>query len=512
MFEMQKDPPITTTPSIAQPPQPTAPTLRCALQRAALLALVALMLLGLCVALAPDRPGVNQYLAAAAQARAVYRYDRALVWYTLAQTQAPQDARPLCGQGEIHALRQEWRLAISAWNACLAHTPQPMQAMNAWQSLGDAQQALGDNAAAQADWRQATALGSLGAERELAQQAEAAGDVSAATRYWSQLAQSPTDAAVAQTQLGYLALWKSDLADAQRHLLAAAAISPAIRAQLQSSGVLALAATPLTTAANLTRLGYALLAADLPALAIRPLLRATTLAPDQGVAHALLGWAYLQTAQNGSQAARRALAQREIMLGARLAPEVSFTQFAAGELALALGTPTPAIAFLQRGLAEDARNVALWSALGQAQLATHDYFSAEFSLQNAAQLSDDPADTITFVRYYVDHQLGLASGRALTAAVAAIHRWPGSEQLWYLLGVVNDLIGQHTGAYYAFTRAQALDPGDSGPYFYLGSYAEDEGNEVVAALDLRTTLAISPNGLHAAQARDLLAPIADIPV
>jgi len=300
--------------------------------------LAALTLLGLCVALAPDRPGINQYLAAATSARAVFRYDRALMWYAQAQAQAPQDARPLCGIGEVRAAQQEPRPAISAFQACLARTADQAQAAKVWQEVGDAQQALGNAAAAQAAWGEAAARSSLAAERERAQQAEAQGDVAAAIHYWTTLAASPAESADAQIQLGYLALWNGDATDAQTHLLAAAATSPAVRAQLQASGILALAATPLTGADPLTRLGYALLAADLPALAVRPLLRATALAPEVGIGHALLGWAYLQTG-------RAALAQREIPLGAHLAPAVSFAQFAAGELALARGEPARAAVY-----------------------------------------------------------------------------------------------------------------------------------------------------------------------
>src|SRR5258708_37606758 len=59
------------------------------LQRVLRGALAAIIWLGIAMALGPVTPSVNDDLAAAARASAVYRYDRALEWYGAAAAESP---------------------------------------------------------------------------------------------------------------------------------------------------------------------------------------------------------------------------------------------------------------------------------------------------------------------------------------------------------------------------------------------------------------------------------------
>ncbi len=460
---------------------------------------VAAVLVGALVTLAPTGPSAGQYIAAAANARAGLRYDRALMWYAAASAQAPGDPQPYCLRGEVRALQQEYVDADAAYQHCATLDP---SSAAAWLGLGDALAARGDDAGAARAWSRSSALGGTEALRRLGQWDESRGDFAAAEADWTKL---PPDDPQAQVHLGLLALERGDNATARAVFVAARAEPNKYAEQIVDSGFVLLAAEAQTSAAGFGRLGYTFLAAGMPRFAIAPLRQAVALDPTEGSAHAYLGWTEWVLGQQSD-------ARREIALGQRLAPRLSFGWFAAGELALADGNPQGALADFRHGLSLDAKNPALWGEVGRVSLVEHDYVSAELALQNAAQLSLDPTYTIAFVRFYVERHIGLDNGRALLAATTAAQRFPANETIRFLLAEVYDQIQQQSLAYYAAQQASALDPTDPGPYLLLGRYAENEGNYLTAALDLRIALALRPNGPLAAQARALLAPIADVPV
>jgi Flp pilus assembly protein TadD len=274
-----------------------------------------------------------------------------------------------------------------------------------------------------------------------------------------------------------------------------------------NQGFVALAARPFADARDFAELGHDLLAAGMPALAIAPLRTAVARDPTFGDAHSFLGWALWQRGAPGQAEARQ-----EIATGLKLAPRLSFADFAAGEVAFADGRPHDALALFRHGLSLDARNPALWAEAARAALALADYTTTEIALGDAAALSTDPAFSSAYVQFYLDHDIGFSDRRALTAATTAAARFPEDERIRFQLAEVYDLLLSPSNAYYSNQQALALDPTDPGPYLLLGRFAEDRGDLVAAALYLRTALALRPNGPLAGQARELLAPIAAIPV
>lgn len=476
------------------------------------LALVALTVLAACAALAPIQPGEQTELRAASLARQAYRYDRALNFYALAHASAPDDPLPVCASGDVSMLQQQWSHARDAYRGCLALAPSDAET---WYMLGEALAAMNIFAGqegALAAWEHAASLGSPFAWRRLAGRAEYARNFSQAANDWTwviRLAPQGSAAAEAQLHLGLIALQHGDTTSAQADFASASATSKAVGAWLRQFGLPQAASAAPQTAQQFERLGYDYLAANLPAFALAPLLRSVTLAPADGSAHAFLGWALWTLGLRGA-------AQREIALGLRLAPTVSFACFAAGEVATSQGDMARALTLFTQGLAVDIKNPVLWSEAGRMELALGEYVSAAHDMQLAAQLSDDPAYSVALVNFYVAHGLGMApndpTGNALATALAATQRWQSNEQLWSLLGQVYDTLGQQTYAYYAFTQAQTLNPTDPTPYLYLGRYAANEGAQAQAALLLRTGLALRPTGPLAPQFRAQLAPLVDVSV
>src|SRR5260221_1058578 len=98
--------------------------------------LAVLVVVGACVAcLGPVSPSAQDYLSAAAQARSVQRYDRALADYARAAAQLPTYAKPWCLQGEVYGLQQEWPAAVAGqprWRSLGPDAPTPLP------RLGDA--------------------------------------------------------------------------------------------------------------------------------------------------------------------------------------------------------------------------------------------------------------------------------------------------------------------------------------------------------------------------------------
>lgn len=472
---------------------------RVRLHWARLAALYILVLAGLVVIIAPAGPSVDDYLAAARTARAALRYDHALEDYAAASGVDASDPRASCGAGDVRMLQQEYADAATAYRQCAALAPWDAAPRIA---LGDALNAGGDLEGARAAWNAAAALGSMTAHRRLALLDERQARLDDARREWLRL---PSTDPQARAHLGLIALWNGDYQTAQLDFLAARATPNQFAQDITDGGFVVFAARPVTDATGLGLLGYLFLKAGMPGFAIRPLRAATTLDPRFGDAHAYLGWALWQTGQT-------AAARQEIALGVLLNPKLSFAWFAAGEVAAADGNARAALADFQRGLNDDIKNPVLWAEAGWMSLTLYDYVRAEIAFDNAARLVTDPAYSVLLLRFYVDHAFGIARDRAQKAAFTALKRFPRSEPVRYYAAAVFDLYGYPTLAYYTAQDARSLDPTDPAPYVLLGRYDEADGDYVSAALSLRTALALRPDGPFAAQARRLLAPIADISV
>jgi tetratricopeptide (TPR) repeat protein len=455
-----------------------------------------LSLLGLVAACTPVFPAEQQYLAAAAGYRANLRYDLALARDEDASRVAPTDPLPYCLSGQIRVLQQEWAAAVAAFAECARLGPDRSQA---WLELGDTRSQLGDSTGAEAAWKRSAGLGDIAAAERLAEAAEARGDVASALALWRQI---PADH-LAIAHLGILQLWQGNARAAAGDIQRALAGGGTTAAWLVTDGFGALVALPGHSADTDGRLGHAFLDANLPALALAPFQTAVKLAPNDGEAHAYLGWTLLLLG-------RTAQAAKEIDQGLRLSPGVSFTWFAAGELALAQQQPGPAIRYLQEGATIDPRNPLFWAESGRALLLLHDYESAEQMLETASNLSASPVEAIALLHIYVDFHLGLLDGSARRAGIEAVDRWPGNETLEFLLAEIFTENNDSANAFYAAEAAHLQDPTDPGPYVLLAAQAENEGNYVHAALLLRVALALSPDGPFASQAETLLAPIQDI--
>ncbi len=457
-------------------------------------ALLALTLLALCVTLIPIQPGSAAALLAATQARAAYRYDEALADYAQAHSADSADPRPLCDAGDVYTLQQQPRQAAAAYRACAALAPGDG---SAWLRLGAALASAGDDAGSISAWRQAGKVGDAAGYERLGERAERLGQLDEAARWWSQ---APQDDALAQGHLGLLALAQGNATAASAHFYTLSHAQSPYALSLRNAGVYLLAGFAPTTALDEENIGYALLTLGEPTLALEPWRRATQLAPTDGSARAYYGWTLWLLGQ-------RDAARPQIAAGLRDAPALPFASYAAGQVAMADGKFAQALARFETALEIDTKNPALWSAAGDAALAQADYVTARLSYANAAQFSDDPAYTLALVQFYLDHGIGLGDGQALQAAFAATQRFPTSEPLIFLEGRIYDSLGQQTQAYYAFQRANALDPSDPGPWFYLGRYAAASGDVVPAVVNLRTALALRPTGAYTAQARQALASL-----
>jgi tetratricopeptide (TPR) repeat protein len=464
-------------------------------RRARGFALFALAVVAALVTLGPVSPAAGQYLAAAAQARASLRYDRALLFYARASAAAPGDDRPYCLSGEVRMLQREWQSAEAAYQACAANAPGNAAA---WLGLGDARTQAGDSVGAEEAWRRAVAAGGRVALRRLALLDEAQGRFADALGEWAGL---PANDPQALAHLGLLALERGDVAMARADFIAARAAPNRFADEITDDGFVQIAALAPGGASGAGRLGYTFLAAGMPSFAEAPLRRALELDPRQGAAHAYLGWAlWLQ--------GRHDEARVEIARGVSLVPGESFAWFAAGEVAASDGDTAGALAAFRRGLRLDPKNAALWAEAGRMALARRDYVAADLAWETAAQLAADPAYTVSWLRLFTEYRLGFDNGRALDAATRAAQRWPESEPVRFLLAQVYDLLGKPSLAYYTCLQALALDPHDPAPYVLLGRYAENAGNYVTAALELRTALALRPHGPLAPEVERLLAPIA----
>lgn len=450
----------------------------------------AIVTFGLLVTVATTQPSVEQSLAAASQAKASLRYDRALDWYARAESTAPDDPRAFCDSAAVLALQQEWTASSAEYAFCLRIKPSDGAA---WLSYGDVLSRQGNAEAAQNAWSRATAAGDARGLRQSALAYESTGHLNDATTAWTRL---PANDAEAQFHLGMLALSTGADANAARYL-GAAMTSETYRRELGEQGFTPFLKSPPHDAQSLALLGYTFLGAGMPWLALAPLHAAVALAPEDGKAHAILGWALWLTGAHQT-------ARDEIALGQRLAPKYSFAQYAAAQVAAADGNFALALDLSQKALALDDSSPATWMTASQVEVALRDYVGADLAATNAAALTNDPNYTIALLQLYADHRLGLDNGRAQRAATLAVQRFPNNEPIRYLAGLLFDLMGQPTLSYYALQAAISLDPTDPAPYVLLAHYADSEGSFVTAALYLRTALALRPHGPEAADAWALL--------
>ncbi|HEX8981608.1 MAG TPA: tetratricopeptide repeat protein [Ktedonobacterales bacterium] len=454
-------------------------------------------LVALCLLFAPMRPGVSDYFSAATQARLAFRYDLALGFYAKAHTEAPSDARPLCASGDVYVLQQLPAQAVSAYRACAALAPDDG---SAWLRLGDALAAANDDAGSVSAWTHAGAAGDLTAYARLAKRSEGLGQLDDAARWWLRL---PQDDEQAQGRLGLLALAAGNAVAARGHLFALSRSKSALALHYRQAGVFILDLQPPASALEYEDIGYALLMLDEPGVAATPLRRAARLDPQDGSARAYYGYTLWLLGQQDA-------ARPEIAAGLRLSPSLPFALYAAGQVAMADHNYGLALARFQTATEVTPRNPALWSAAGDAALQKHDYITAELSYINAAQYSDDPAYTIALVQFYQDHGLGVDDDTLNRTAFAATRRFPSNETLVYLEAQIEAAYGQSTDAYYLYQRAIALDPTDPGPWLALGTMQAASGDTIPAVVDLRTALALQPQGSYAPQTRKLLASISGV--
>jgi Flp pilus assembly protein TadD len=303
-----------------------------------------------------------------------------------------------------------------------------------------------------------------------------------------------------------IALWRGDVATARADLVAARAQPSAFRDEIDAGGFAVFAAQPPATSDAYGRLGYAFLSQGMTTLALRPLQTAITLDPDNGDAHAYLGWALWQIGQTTDALTQETLARR-------LSPHLAFVWYASGEMAVAAGKFTDAENDFLVGVTYDGRNSTLWDALAHVQRQLRKYYDAELDFQNAATLSSDPQFTIDWLRYFTEFHIGFTSSdTARYAANTAISRFPENGEVRNLVGAIYDLSGLVNDAYFQWQQAITLDPSDPSPYVGLARYAENQGDFVQAAWELRTALALQPDGPDAPAARALLAVVVDVVV
>ncbi|HEV2237507.1 MAG TPA: hypothetical protein VGR57_12665, partial [Ktedonobacterales bacterium] len=250
----------------------------------------------------------------------------------------------------------------------------------------------------------------------------------------------------------------------------------------------------------LTATGVAFVRADLPIFARAPLEHAVAATPDDATAQAYLAWVNLLAGQQSAAAA-------EISQALALAPNDPFARFVAASAESERGEWEAAASDCFIAIQNDDKNPALWLLMGRAQEGERAYLDAELSYERAAELGTEPEYTQQLLEFYIGHRLGLTDGRAYEAAVRGEVRWPTYAPIRVLEGQIDDLLGQESKAYDAWTAALRLDPSDPEPWFVIGHEAYTGGQLDAALVYLRTAAALRPGSDWAAQARKLLAPL-----
>jgi tetratricopeptide (TPR) repeat protein len=458
-------------------------------------ALLALTLIIIAVA----GPSKSDLYAAAATARASWRYDRALSFYAEAARQDPDDPHTHCLIGQVLALQQLYAQASAELTRCQRMGENDSAV---WLALGDVAHARGDVAGAERDWQQSADRGSVTARRRLALQYEAQGQFDAAAAQWRALGSQDGQA---QAHLGLLALREGDYSSAEAAFVAARFLPGTYGQDMVDQGFVSLAAQAPADGPGLTEVGIAFVQAGYPTFAQLPLEKALALDPHIGLAHAFLAWADWTEGDQGD-------ARAEIALARQLTPGDSFTLFAAATMEMAAGEWRTAENDLEEAALIDSKNPVLWEAEGQAALGMRDYLRAELAYETAASLASEsePEYAEALLRFYIAHRLGLTDGRASRAALQATERWPGIEEIQTLAAQIDMLTGQVSQAYLAYQQANQLDGSDPEPYYELGLMDLAGGDYDMAARELRTAIALRPDGPLAQPARMALTHVAEL--
>jgi tetratricopeptide (TPR) repeat protein len=479
------------------PPTPAVRRMSAARRRVLLRRQRRVRLAVLCVLLASAlfvSPSQTDWIAAAATARAAWRYDRALAFYQMAIRRDPADPRPYCLTGEVLSLQRQLRAAIAAFTRCRALGDDSAAVAL---RLGDLARAEGDDVTAQREWLRSISHGGTTGRRRLALWHEARGEFDQAAIQWSAL--GPRDGQ-AQEHLGILALRVQDFPSAQRYLLAARELPGFYGQEAVDAEFAQLAALGANLPHAATSIGVAFVRANLPTFARLPLERAVAAAPDDAPAHAYLAWVELVADQQSD-------ADAQLQLALSLAPLDPFALFVAASREGERGDWSAAADDCLLALQQDDQNPGVWLLLGRAQEGEQAYLDAELSYERAAALGSEPEYSEQLLTFYIGHRLGLTDGRAYEAAVKAEARWPTNASMRKLEGQIDDLLGQYTKSDQSWTAALRLDPSDPEPWFVLGRYAYVGGDITSAVVYLRTAASLQPGSVWAAQARKLLAPL-----
>jgi tetratricopeptide (TPR) repeat protein len=456
----------------------------------------ALALVAVLAAVTFAGPNVADLYAAATAARTSWRYDRALAFYAQAERLDPDNPHPHCLTGEVLALQQRYVQAAAEFARCQRMGE---AGPGVWLALGDADQAHGDAAGAEQAWLRSASAGGATARRRLALLYEAEGRFDRAGAQWRALGSQDGQA---RAHLGLLALRVGDDETARADFVAARNLPGFSGQDLVDQGFVVLAAQGASDAPGLTAVGVAFVRAGMLPFARLPLEQAIGQDPTYGPAHAYLAAAELA-------AGEQATASAEVAAARRLIPGDSFTLFEAAELEMAAGAWDAARDDLTLAIRADGQNPVLWAEQGRVWVYLRNYVAADLSYQRAAQLSNEPQFTEEYLSFFVDHRFGVGSGgRAFDAATSAAARWPDSSRVQSLAAQIYDLANQPVLAYTTYQRANRLDPSDPLPYFALGRVAFNGGDFDLAVTDLRTAVALRPDGPFAGQARQLLAPLA----
>lgn len=456
-------------------------------------------LLVLLVILAPTPPSVTNLYTAASGARASWRYDRALAFYQRAAQQDPADPRAHCLMGEVLALQQLYRQAVAAYTTCQRLGD---RGGAVWRALGDLAQDQGDTQGAERAWLRAAALGDATARHRLGLLYEAQARFDLATAEWQRL---PANDAVARVHLGLLALRTGDFAMARAEFIAARGLPSTAGQDAVDQGFVQLAAVGPSDPAGLTVIGASFIKAGMPTFARLPLQRALVLSPGSGPAHAYLAWVE-------RVAGETAAAQADSAVALANAPFDSFALFVAAELALDAHQWSAGVGLLDQALQFDGKNAELWAERGRAEVALRDYLHAELSYQLAERDGTDPAFGQLYLDFYVQFHIGLDTGRAQAAALETTQHFAGDSVVWELAGQIYGLGGDGASQQAAFVLANQLDPSNPRPYLDLAQLAYAERDYDVATRDLRTGLALQPEGPLAEKFQAMLAVLSDFAV
>lgn len=378
--------------------------------------------------------------------------------------------------------------------------------------LACAAQQAADAASSQADRRQQA--GSLVAEGVASLER---GDRAAARELFRRaLASDPSDV-TAHTYLGVISDRAGQLGEAERHFAAAAISAPLLPSARNNHGaiLLRLGRTPEavrqfetslkldqnqpSALVNLAQIRFAEGTPQSLRAALDLFRRAQTLAPDPGVARALV----ITALKVGDRAAAaEAYGDYAARLASGAGPEVTNPAARAelGGALLEVGLFAEAAEELKAAVAADPSNVEAVVRLGRAQVALKDLPAAGRTLEGAVARGLEAAPVYALLST-VYEQTGhfenaipamrlaiqrdpqreeyrfkygmlltnvLAPGAAVIRLEEALKAFPNSARLWFALGLAQFRWSKNDDAAKAFTRAVELDANFAPAYAYLG--------------------------------------------